>query len=171
MDNPESASGEVFEIERILRLVELMKEHDLSEIDLRQSDQRIRLRRGSEPVAPNLPSAPLASAPPALPPATEAAHPAGAPAAAGAESESKHIVTMKSPMVGTFYRKPNPNSEDFVKVGDRVEAETTVICIIEAMKVFNEIPAEVSGRIVAILVDNEEAVEFGKPLFKIDTSA
>jgi acetyl-CoA carboxylase biotin carboxyl carrier protein len=167
MDNPESGSGEVFDIERILRLVELMKEHDLSEIDLRHSDQRIRLRRGGEPIAPSLSSAP---APPALPSATQAAQQAGAPAAASAESESKHIITMKSPMVGTFYRKANPTAEDFVKVGDRVEAETTVVCIIEAMKVFNEIPAEVSGRIVAILVDNEEPVEFGKPLFKIDTS-
>ena len=71
-------------------------------------------------------------------------------------------------MVGTFYSKPNPESENFAKVGDLVTPETTV-CIVEAMKVFNEIPAEISGRIVAVLVENEEPIEFGKPLFKVDT--
>ena len=72
-------------------------------------------------------------------------------------------------MVGTFYGRPNPESESFVKVGDHVGPET-VVCIIEAMKVFNEIQAEVSGQIVAVLADNEESVEFGKPLFRVDTS-
>jgi acetyl-CoA carboxylase biotin carboxyl carrier protein len=72
-------------------------------------------------------------------------------------------------MVGTFYSRPNPKAEPYVKVGDPVDA-TTVVCIIEAMKVFNEIPAEVRGRIVAVLCDDGEAVEFDKPLFKVDTS-
>jgi acetyl-CoA carboxylase biotin carboxyl carrier protein len=72
-------------------------------------------------------------------------------------------------MVGTFYVRPNPDAEPFVKVGDRVTPQTTV-CVIEAMKVFNEIPAEISGEIVAVLADNEEAVEYGKPLFRVDTS-
>jgi acetyl-CoA carboxylase biotin carboxyl carrier protein len=72
-------------------------------------------------------------------------------------------------MVGTFYSRSNPKSEPFVKVGDRVDRETTV-CIVEAMKVFNEIPAEISGTIVAVLADEEEAVDFGRPLFKVDTS-
>jgi acetyl-CoA carboxylase biotin carboxyl carrier protein len=72
-------------------------------------------------------------------------------------------------MVGTFYGRPNPEAASFVRIGDRVSADTTV-CIIEAMKVFNEIPAEVSGTIVAILAEDEEAVEYGKPLFKVDTS-
>ena len=69
-------------------------------------------------------------------------------------------------MVGTFYSKPNPNTEPYVKIGDHVSEESTV-CIIEAMKVFNEIAAEVAGKIVAVLVDDEEPVEFGKPLFKV----
>ena len=73
-------------------------------------------------------------------------------------------------MVGTYYSRANPNSPPFVKVGDQVTPEKT-ICIIEAMKVFNEIPAEIRGKIVAVLVNEEEAVEFGKPLFKVDTSA
>ncbi|MEM7317354.1 MAG: biotin/lipoyl-containing protein, partial [Planctomycetota bacterium] len=72
----------------------------------------------------------------------------------------------ESPMVGTFYGRPNPESDSFVKVGQDISEDTTV-CIIEAMKVFNEIAAEVSGKVVAVLVDNEEPVEFGKPLFKV----
>jgi acetyl-CoA carboxylase biotin carboxyl carrier protein len=83
--------------------------------------------------------------------------------------DSPHIVLIKSPMVGTFYSRPTPEAEPFVRVGDHISSETTV-CIIEAMKVFNEIPAEVSGTIAAVLVDDEEPVEFGKPLFKVDTS-
>ena len=75
---------------------------------------------------------------------------------------------IKSPMVGTFYAAPNPESPAYVKVGDHVGPETTV-CIVEAMKVFNQIPAEVSGKIVAVLVENGEPVEFGQPLFKVDT--
>jgi acetyl-CoA carboxylase biotin carboxyl carrier protein len=73
-------------------------------------------------------------------------------------------------MVGTFYSKANPNADDFVKIGSKVSADT-VVCIVEAMKVFNEIPAEVSGTVVEVLVSNEEAVDFGKPLFKVDTQA
>jgi acetyl-CoA carboxylase biotin carboxyl carrier protein len=88
------------------------------------------------------------------------------PVAAG---DGPNIVVVKSPMVGTFYNKPNPKAEVFVKVGDHIEPNTT-ICIIEAMKVFNEIPAEISGTIVAVLVQNEESVDFGKPLFKVDSS-
>jgi acetyl-CoA carboxylase biotin carboxyl carrier protein len=73
-------------------------------------------------------------------------------------------------MVGTFYVRPNPKAEPYVKVGDRVDSTTTV-CIVEAMKVFNEIPAEIRGKIVAVLCEDGEAVEFDKPLFKVDTSA
>ena len=78
-------------------------------------------------------------------------------------------MVIKSPMVGTFYSRPNPKAEPYAKVGDRVDT-TTVVCIIEAMKVFNEIPAEVRGKIVAVLCEDGEAVEFDKPLFKVDTS-
>ncbi|MCO6455837.1 MAG: acetyl-CoA carboxylase biotin carboxyl carrier protein [Pirellulaceae bacterium] len=161
MADGENPERKVFDVERIRELVELMKEHDLSEVDLRQADQRIRLARGplghgpvpqwtaiAQPAAPSGPAAPSSLA-------DEAASPA-------------HLVGIKSPMVGTFYSRPNPNAPAFVKVGDHVEPETTV-CIIEAMKVFNEIPAEVRGKIVAVLVDDEEPLEFGKPLFKVDT--
>ena len=87
----------------------------------------------------------------------------------GPDADATEVNGIKSPMVGTFYSKANPDAETFVKIGDMVDNETTV-CIVEAMKVFNEIPAEVRGRIVAILVDNEEPVDHGKPLFQVDTS-
>jgi acetyl-CoA carboxylase biotin carboxyl carrier protein len=162
---PDPTGHDVFDLERIRQLVELMKEHDLGEIDLRQAKQRIRLSRGSttEPV--------LVSAPAAPPAAPAAASPSPAPQAepaAQAQEDESHIAYINSPMVGTFYSKPNPNAESFVKVGDHVEPDK-VVCIVEAMKVFNEIPAEVAGRILAVLVEEEEAVDFGRPLFKIDT--
>ncbi len=161
MSDSEANADDVFELERIRRLIELMKEHDLSEIDLRQSQHRIRLCRGSldEPRVRSLP--PTAAALPAPSPA------ASAPPKDAAEDDA-HIVYIKSPMVGTFYSKPNPNSEPYVRVGDHID-EATTICIIEAMKVFNEIPAELSGRVMAVLADDEEPVDFGRPLFKVDT--
>lgn len=160
MTGSESRSGDIFNLDRIRELVQLMKEHDLREIDLKQDDQQIRLCRSQEEVAPRIitQAAPVAAAP--------AAPAAAAPTAA---VESKNLAFIKSPMVGTFYSKPNPTAEAFVKVGDRVSPEKTV-CIVEAMKTFNEIPAEVGGVIVAILVEDGEAVDFDKPLFKVDTS-
>jgi acetyl-CoA carboxylase biotin carboxyl carrier protein len=165
MADLEANADDVFELDRIRRLIELMKEHDLSEIDLRQSQHRIRLCRGSvaEPQARSLPS-PGAALPAAAPPPAASVN---SPPKAAAE-EDAHIVYIKSPMVGTFYSKPNPNSESYVRVGDHID-EATTICIIEAMKVFNEIPAEISGRVTAVLVDDEEPVDFGRPLFKVDT--
>lgn len=151
----------VFGIDRLKTLIELMEQHDLAEIDLQQDTERISLKRGGvQPVQPVQVAAPVAPPP-------SAAGTAPAPAAA---ADGPNIVTIKSPMVGTFYTKPNPESETFVKVGSSVSADT-VICIVEAMKVFNEIPAEVSGKVVAVLVENGQPVDFDKPLFKIDTSA
>lgn len=149
----------VFGIERLKTLIELMEQHDLAEIDLQQDKERISLKRGG--VQPSM-AMPMAAVPPAAP-----ATPAAPVAPAG---DGPNIVTLKSPMVGTFYTKPNPESETFVKVGSIVSPDT-VICIVEAMKVFNEIPAEVSGKVVAVLADNGQPVDFDKPLFKIDTSA
>jgi acetyl-CoA carboxylase biotin carboxyl carrier protein len=94
---------------------------------------------------------------------------AAAPAVAAAETESANITTINSPMVGTFYSKSKPEAPDYVKVGDSVSSET-VVCVLEAMKTFNELPAGVSGKIVEVLVKNEEAVDVNKPLFKVDTS-
>lgn len=167
MPDSDSNRSEVFDLGRLRQLLELMKEFDLGELDLKQDEQQIRLARsgGGEVryvAAPNVVAAP----PVAAPPAATAGPASPAPAAA----DSGRTAYIRSPMVGTFYSRPNPKSEPFVKVGDQVSAETTV-CIIEAMKVFNEIPAEVRGRVVAVLVGDEEAVDFGKPLFKIETDA
>jgi len=157
----ESSAGneDVFNVDRIRRLIDLMKEYDLSEVDLKQSEQQIRLVRGG---AVPMVAAPMMSA---VAPAPVAA---SAPQPASSEADGPHIAIVKSPMVGTFYTRANPKAEPFVKVGSAVTPESTV-CIIEAMKVFNEIPAEVRGTIVAVLVENEQPVDFGRPLFKVDT--
>ena len=151
--------GDIFDVKKVRRLIELMKEHDLSELDLKQADNRVRIRRGGEVVAYSAP------APAAARPAVSAA---AAPAQESA-ADSRTLV-IKSPMVGTFYRASGPDSAAFVKVGDRIGPEKTV-CIVEAMKVFNEIPAGVSGQVVAILVENGAPVEFGQPLIKVDPEA
>jgi acetyl-CoA carboxylase biotin carboxyl carrier protein len=149
-------SSNVFDMERLLQYVEFMKENDLTEIDLEQDGQKVRLSRGgvAQPIAA-APS-PVVAAPVA--PADDAS----------ADEEGEHIVTIDSPMVGTFYGSANPDSPAFIKVGDSVGKDTTV-CIVEAMKVFNEIPAEISGKIVAVLVNDQDPVDCGKPMFKVDT--
>lgn len=152
-----NTGGDVFDVRKIRRLIELMNEHDLNEIDLRDGEVRVRLRKGAEP---------MIAAPAHYAPAPAAAAPA-APAAAAAAPAADNFLVIKSPMVGTFYASPNPESPPFVKVGDHV-GNDSVVCVIEAMKVFNEIPAEITGKIVACLVQNAQAVEFGQPLFKVD---
>ena len=154
MATPSNATNDVFDVRRIRRLGELMQENDLSELDIQQGDMRIQLKRGGGAVAPAIPIAASVIAP--VPPAAPSAAPA----------EEKNILFIKSPMVGTFYAASNPDSLPFVQVGDSISPEKTV-CLIEAMKVYNEIQAECSGKIVADLVKNGESVEFGKPLFKI----
>ena len=149
-----SSEQDIFDVEKINRLVELMEGHDLKEIDLRQGDTRVRLRRGADPA-----ETVAAVVPPPLP----------APVSPGPPpADDEHIAVIVSPMVGTFYAAPDPESPPYVKVGDHVGPETTV-CVVEAMKVFNQIPAEVSGKIAAVLVENGEPVEYGQPIFKVDT--
>ncbi|MGD9646434.1 MAG: acetyl-CoA carboxylase biotin carboxyl carrier protein [Pirellulales bacterium] len=154
------ASGDIFDLRRLRGLVKLMKDHDLGEIDLRQNDVRVRIRRGGE-----------ATIAYAAPPAPAAATPAerGAPASEAPPAESsQHAAYVTSPVVGTFYPASSPEAAPYVKVGDLVSPDTTV-CLVEAMKVFNEIAAGVSGRIVAVLCQPGEPVEFGQQLFKVDT--
>lgn len=160
MSKGNTPKEDVFSVERIRSLIDLMKEYDLSEVDLKQDEQQIRLVRGAKQVVS---AAPLAVA--AAAPQPTAATPV---APAGPVADGPHIKIIKSPMVGTFYARPNPKSDDFVKVGSSVSPDS-VVCIIEAMKVFNDIPAEIGGKIVEILAKNEEAVDFERPLFKVDT--
>ena len=158
-----SGSGDVFDVKKIRRLVQLMKDHDLAEVDLEQGEQRIRLRRGATGEV-------VYQQPPQQPQPQVAQPVAAAETTAPSTAEDSQMAVIKSPIVGTFYTASGPDSEPFVKVGDHVGPESTV-CIVEAMKVFNEIPAEVSGKVAAILVANGDPVEFGQPLFKVDTSA
>ena len=148
----------VFDVNKVRELIELMEEHDLNEVDLKQSDQRIRLKRGGDvTVVP--PTAAAAAAPVVAPVAAAAA----APAAPVADDNHDMIL---SPTIGTFYSRPKPDAKDFVKVGDKVTPDT-IVCLVEAMKMFNEIPAGVSGTIVEVLVNSEDAVHVDMPLFRI----
>jgi acetyl-CoA carboxylase biotin carboxyl carrier protein len=158
-----SSPGDVFDVRKVRKFIELMNEHDLSEIDLRQGEQRIRLRRGPETVA-------VSTSPAMAMPTTAAASSGAGSAIKSAAAVEDGTTLIRSPMVGTFYTAANPESPPFVKVGDQVGPDKTV-CIIEAMKVFNEIPAECSGKIVAVLASNGDAVEFGQPLFKVEPNA
>ncbi|MFO1521162.1 MAG: acetyl-CoA carboxylase biotin carboxyl carrier protein [Kiritimatiellia bacterium] len=148
----------------IKRLVELMSQNDLTELEVEREDMRISLKRGPQGGHPVV--APHAYAPA---PAAPAPAPAAAPASPAAASKpaADHLDSIKSPMVGTFYRSSSPEAQAFVKVGDKVSPDTTV-CIIEAMKVMNEIKAEKAGVIREICVENTDTVEFGQVLFKIE---
>jgi len=132
----------------------VLAELGLSEVEIESSDMRVRVQRSSAPAA-----APAAAA--ALPPTAPAEH------LRVTDVVSSVLVTMEAPMVGTFYRAPSPTGDPFVSEGDVVK-EGQVLCIIEAMKLMNEIESKVAGRIARILVDNAQAVEYGQPLFLID---
>ena len=158
-----SKTSSPFDVRTIKYLVGLMSQHDLSEIDLREGDLRIRLRRGAREVVVTSSSAPPAATPPPAAPASAPAAPETGPSHPGL-----HLI--KSPTPGTFYSAPSPDAEPFVRVGTRV-TPTTVVCVIEAMKIFNEITADCTGMIKEVLVENQQPVEFGQVLFKVDLTA
>jgi len=150
------------DMEQIRQVIDLMKANDLCEFEMEEEGFRIAVKRrnGAEPavvVSPAAP-APAASAAPAAAPA--------APAAAPAEAAGGKTMEIKAPIVGTFYRAPAPDAAPFVGIGSHLDAET-VVCIVEAMKVMNEIKAEVKGTVRKVLVENATAVQFGQPLFLV----
>lgn len=147
------------DIKDLKDLIDLMNQNELLELEVVEDNKKIRLKKMYEGGAKIVPM-PMAGAPAAAPMAAPAAAPAPA-------AESASGTPIKSPMVGTFYRAASPETPNYVEVGDTVNADT-VICILEAMKVFNEIRAEVDGRITKILVENGEAVEYGQPLFLVE---
>lgn len=153
-----------FDVRTIKDLVGLMSRHDLSEIDLREGEMRVRLRRGPRGKGNN--SLPLFAAPAPVTAPTPAPTPASTAPAAPAKP-AKELHPIKSPVVGTFYSASDPNSEAFVRVGSRV-TPSTVVCIIEAMKIFNEITADCAGVVTEICVDNQQPVEFDTVLFRVD---
>jgi acetyl-CoA carboxylase biotin carboxyl carrier protein len=154
----------MIDIRKLKELVKLMVANDLAEMDLRDTDEQVTIRRHGETFET---VAPVALAPVAVAPAVQGASaaPVGAPEPA-AEPVVQEGVEIVSPMVGTYYPSPDPDSPSFIEVGDTVSEDTTV-CIIEAMKIFNEIKAQCSGTVTKILVANGEPVEFGQPLFLV----
>jgi acetyl-CoA carboxylase biotin carboxyl carrier protein len=150
--------------QQIKELIELMVANELNRIEIQEGETHILLKRGGsgEPVV----SQPPAPAAPPPVPATPNAPPAQAAPAATSQAEDSSEVFIRSPMVGTFYTASDPDSPPFVSAGDTVSSDT-VVCLVEAMKVFNEIKAEVNGRISRVLVKNAEAVEFDQPLFAV----
>lgn len=146
------------DIRKIKKLIELVEESGISELEITEGEESVRIHRGGS-------SVPVQYAAPA--PVAAVAAPAQAPAAVASASEaiSGHVV--KSPMVGTFYRSSSPESKAFVEVGQKVNVGDT-LCIVEAMKMMNQIEADKSGVVKQILVDNQEPVEFDQPMFVIE---
>ena len=164
------------ELKDIQNLIKFVAKSGASEVKLEMEDIKITVKTGAEvsettivqqapmaaaqmPVVPQV--IPQAEAPAAAAPAT--------PAPAAPKDDESKYVTVKSPIIGTFYRKPSPDKPTFVEVGDTVSADS-IVCVIEAMKLFNEIESEVSGKIVKVLVQDSSPVEFGQPLFLVDPS-
>jgi len=157
----------MIDIRKLKELVRLMTASDLTELDLRDKDEQVTIRRASPQVAPQvIHAAPVIHQAPVAAPAAAPA-PSAAPAAAPASDEG--LVAIESPMVGTYYASPSPDKPPFVSVGGQV-GPNSVVCLVEAMKIFNEIKAERSGTIVKALVQSGQAVEFGQPLFMIKPS-
>jgi acetyl-CoA carboxylase biotin carboxyl carrier protein len=173
-EQSETSAKASVNLEELRELIALLRENGLAELELEREDFRVRLRRegvaasgdhaqympAPAPVA--LPNTAAATAPPS-PPAS-ATHSGAQASSAAAADQDLHLIT--SPIVGTFYRSPSPTAEPFVKIGSNVEA-ASVVCIIEAMKLMNEIQAEATGEGVKIYVENGQPVEYGQPLFGI----
>ncbi|MGY6650040.1 acetyl-CoA carboxylase biotin carboxyl carrier protein [Wenyingzhuangia sp. IMCC45574] len=162
------------ELKDIQNLIKFVAKSGASEVKLEMEDVKITIKTGEEKgettivqhAAPLQMAAPVA---PAAAPVAPAAPVAATPAEEKSAEDDSKYVTITSPMIGTFYRKPSPDKPLFVEVGDSVQADS-VVCVIEAMKLFNEIESEVSGKIVKVLVEDSTPVEFGQPLFLVDPS-
>jgi acetyl-CoA carboxylase biotin carboxyl carrier protein len=150
------------DIEQIRELIQLMKENDIAEVSIKNGDDMIELKRAGASIPMAWPP------PPAMYPAGSTyPHAAPAPPLTGeVQADEEKLVPILSPMVGTFYATPDPHSPPYVTIGSEV-TEDTVVCIVEAMKVFNEIKAEVNGTIAKILVANETGVDYGQPMFLV----
>ena len=150
------------DIRKVKKLIELLEESDVAEIEIHEGEESVRISRTSS-------AAPIAMAAPAAAPAAPAAAPAAAaapsPAAATEREPEGHII--RSPMVGTFYRAPSPGAKPFVDEGQAVSTGET-LCIIEAMKILNQIETDKSGKVIEILVENGQPVEYNEPLFVIE---
>jgi acetyl-CoA carboxylase biotin carboxyl carrier protein len=149
------------QIAKLKQIIEIMKDHNLVEVQIKQGEDEISVKKG-QTAGPHIGAIPIiGTGMPAAMPGAAAQATSQAPAA-----QQENLVEIKSPLVGTFYAQPSPDSEPFVEVGSRVDPQS-VVCIIEAMKVMNEIKAEVSGTIVEVVAVSGEAVEYGQVLFRV----
>jgi acetyl-CoA carboxylase biotin carboxyl carrier protein len=156
-------------IKEIKELIEAVSQHGITDLEVERAGVKVRIKKDGQPVVVNsVPASPPYSFPTGYAPAapSPATLVSGAQTTPAVANEEENLFVVRSPIVGTFYRAPNPDAEPFVKAGDTVESGR-VLCIIEAMKLMNEIEAEVSGEIVKIYVENREPVEFGEALFGI----
>ena len=154
------------DLKDIKAIIDLMRKNSLSEFELEKQDFKIKLKRGvTEPAVPVEESLPMPYPAPALSPGNPGLLALPGSAAASSPAAAA-LLEIKSPMIGTFYRAPSPDAADYVEIGSEVNPDT-VVCLIEAMKVMNEIKAEVKGVVTHILVENAKPVEFGQPLFRI----
>ncbi|MGB0172642.1 MAG: acetyl-CoA carboxylase biotin carboxyl carrier protein [Flavobacteriaceae bacterium] len=161
------------ELKEIQNLIKFVAKSGVNEVHVEMGETKVTIKTGGD-VVQQVVTAPAAievatpAAPVAAPAPAPAAEPAP-PAPAAATAENDNHITIKSPIIGTFYRKPSPDKPNFVEAGDQVN-EGDVLCVVEAMKLFNEIESEVSGTIVKVLVDDSSPVEFDQPLFIVDPS-
>jgi acetyl-CoA carboxylase biotin carboxyl carrier protein len=158
-------------IKEIKELIEVVSQHGITDLEVERSGVKVRIRKEGQPVVVSSggPAHSTYAFPTGYPPAAAPAATSASVPVAPNENEDEGLLHVRSPIVGTFYRAPNPDAEPFVKAGDTVEPGR-VLCIIEAMKLMNEIEAEVSGEVVKIYVENGEPVEFGQALFGIRLS-
>ena len=160
------------DIKDIQNLIRFVAKSGAREVKLEMEDVKITIRTGQENETTIVQQIPMATSPQVASPAvapTPATPPENTPAATPPAQEDSKYITIKSPMIGTFYRKPSPDKPVFVEVGTQI-GEGDVLCVIEAMKLFNEIESEVSGKIVKVLVDDASPVEYDQPLFLVDPS-
>lgn len=159
------------DIKEIQNLIKFVAKSGASEVKLEMEDVKITIRTGSEKTETTIvQAAPMQGMPHmAAPMAAAPVAPADQPVAVSSVDEDSKFITIKSPIIGTFYRKPSPDKPNFAEVGTEVSVGDTV-CVIEAMKLFNEIESEISGKIIKVLVDDSSPVEFDQPLFLVDPS-
>jgi acetyl-CoA carboxylase biotin carboxyl carrier protein len=162
------------EFSDIERILELVRQHELAEFELEKEGLKLRVRKAAAPPVFNtgpmqpMPMMPMPSVPAAVPPPQLAAAPAAAPAPAEIDDDVE-LAVVKSPIVGTFYRTPEPGAPAFAEIGDAIR-KNQVLCIIEAMKLMNEITSEYEGELVKVYVENGQPVQYGERLFAIKTS-
>lgn len=159
------------DFKQIQELIKMVNKTEIGELTIEQKDFKITIKQKEQKIiqAASAPAPMPAAAPQPAPQLMPSAAPAPSPAAPAAEAESDKYITIKSPMIGTFYRRPSPDKPNFVEIGDEV-SQGKVVCIIEAMKLFNEIESEVKGKVVKILVEDSSPVEYDQPLFLVDPS-